>query len=132
MRKKFVYILMIVLVVALFASCGGSYAASKKLSEQGVNRVKAGKTMTISQDENQSIPYRWHYVISDESLVSFTKEEIKFGFSLLPKKSGAGGEKHRFYFEATGAGECTIELRYEHIGDDQLAVSETYTILISE
>ena len=45
---------------------------------------------------------------------------------------GAGGETHIFYFEALRAGECTINMTWADIRDDDIALTESYTIIIED
>ena len=119
---------MIAFVALFVAGCG-----NKKMSDEKVNTVKTGDIVSIALDENQSIPYRWRCEISDDSLIALTDEKI---VNTFPPRiaSGAGGERHDFFFEALQAGECSIYLYYTHIDDeeDRSSTPTTYSIVIKD
>jgi predicted secreted protein len=107
------------------------------LQSGGVNRVKAGLIFHIELDENQSIPYRWAPVVSDESLVRLIHDTVDAGNSAersidadgMPI-DGAGGESHVFYFEALGVGECTIGMTYADMRDGMSDETVAYAVAI--
>ena len=78
--------------------------------------LKAGEICHFRDDEKQSIPYRWAYYISDESVMGFYHSD--YG-DTTPKNAGNGGDSgwRVFYFEALAPGSCVITVRYGRIDE---------------
>jgi predicted secreted protein len=87
--------------------------ASIELFEGQENVVSVGQTMRIELDEQQSIPLRWQFALSNESIITLFYDlgETVGNLSDPPMPGGDTG-RHTFYFEALAPGECTIEMRY--------------------
>lgn len=106
-------------------------ANSVQIHSGSTNGVTVGQVMHIVLDENQSLPARWNPVISDGSLVQLIHDAIDTSGVAINRMPGEGGERHFFYFEAQSAGECTIEMNYVFIRDDEEIIeTQVYTIHI--
>jgi len=102
------------------------------LDGENVTTLKVGEICYFIEDEKQSIPYRWQYYISDESLMGLDGNEYEddSGFNPLP-----GGDKgwRIFYFAALAPGECVITMRYEDIRDAEEYSDELiYNVMITD
>ena len=109
-------------------------AGSVNLTEEAVNRLKVGALCDFIEDEKQSIPYRWRYQISDESLISvfYNDYEVRSGPNTMP---GGDSADRMIFFEALAPGECEITLRYGGYGDDwdEFFLEEyVFTVVITE
>lgn len=123
MKKLLPLALALVLAFSL-AACGSPV----RLSEEGVNTLKVGEKCSFREEEKQSIPYRWRYTISDESLMGVFQDEYKSDIRSKPTSGGDRGWRN-LSFEALAPGECVIELRYEDIRDGTYSQSYTYTVV---
>jgi len=94
-------------------------------------RLEVGGTCSFAEEEKQSIPYRWRYTISDESLMALTIDEYRDHSPVNVMPGGDRGTR-RFEFTALAPGRCVITLRYEDIRDAQEYSDERiYTIEIT-
>jgi predicted secreted protein len=102
------------------------------LDSGSVNTIGLGEVVYILVTENQTTPYRWEYVISDETVMQDLYDEYTSDFNPLGKV-GVGG-KHRFYFIAANTGACSIDMRLLPIGADKEEASQevTYTVMVEE
>jgi len=92
--------------------------------------LEVGGICHFIESEKQSIPYRWVYYISDESLVGVFADKYE-DHSAFNAKSGGDKGLRKLYFEALAPGECVIELRYEDIRDGTYSERYTYTVVIT-
>jgi len=105
------------------------------LTEENVNEVRVGTACIFSESEKQSIPYRWRYLISDESLISVSSDNVKdtSGFNVMP---GGDSAYRKIDFVTLAPGECVIWLRYGEYGetdwDGSFVVEHIYHIMIIE
>jgi len=105
------------------------------LTDENTNEIKMGGTGVFSESEKQSIPYRWRYLISDESLISVSSDKVKdtSGFNVMP---GGDSAYRRIEFVALAPGTCMITLRYGEYGetdwDGDFDVEHVYHVVIIE
>ena len=105
------------------------------LTEEHVNEIKVGDTCLFIEDEKQSIPYRWRYLISDESLIQVSSDIAKdtSGMGVMP---GGDSAYRKIDFTALAPGECVISLRYGRHGetdwDGDFSIEHIYHIVIVE
>jgi len=97
-------------------------------SQADPNTVKVGQAMRVSLHENPSIPYRWKAYLSDEKVVAIVDDEYKT--SHASDMPGGSYGYHHFYLEALAVGECRIEMRNEHVGDDEYFETYTYVVIV--
>ena len=97
--------------------------------------LNRSKIYYVSLEETQSIPSRWKPFVSDESLIRLICTEVD-SKGLTSNMPGASGEKRVFYFEALGAGTCTIDMRLLSINKDndidQAFSEHSYTFIIED
>jgi len=96
-------------------------------------KLKVGSISLFRNDEKESIPYRWRYHISDESMMRFFYSEYEISAESRPIPGGDVGWR-RFYFEALNPGECEIAFRYGRYADewdDEWDEEYRYTIVIT-
>lgn len=130
--------LVMFLIPLLAAPCVASGEAKANLlsatplDSGSVNHIELGEAVCILVSENQTTPYRWEYVISDETAMQGLCDEYTSDPNPLGM-DGVGG-KHRFYFIATSTGACSINMRLLRIGADKEDASQevTYTVMIEE
>lgn len=102
--------------------------------------LDSGKTVTLKvggichfyDGEKGSVPYRWAYYISDESVMGYYQTEYK---DETPLNAPPGGDKgyRWFYFKALAPGECAITLRFERFGEPEEYNDEIiYTVTVTE
>ena len=105
------------------------------LSEEKVNELKVGATCIFRESEKQSIPFRWRYSISDESLISVANDHVKDTSGLFVKPGGDSAYR-RIEFTALAPGECVITFLYgsdlEEEWDDNYDVKQVCHIEINE
>ena len=95
--------------------------------------LKIGSICLFCGDEKESIPYRWRYHISDESMMRFFHSEYEISAKSRPVPGGDAGWR-RLYFEALNPGECEVAFRYGRYGDDwedEWDEEYRYTIVIT-
>ena len=93
--------------------------------------LEVGGLCHFVESEKQSIPYRWAYYISDESLVGVYSSQYKDRSGLNTRDGGDKGLR-KLVFEALAPGECTITLRYEHIDNaEQYSDERIFTAVIA-
>lgn len=139
MKKPFALALALMLALSL-AACGGGASPlreggkkvpSAALDAKNPTRLAVGEKCHFIEEEKQSVPYRWRYYISDESLIAVYADEYedKTAFHAPP-----GGDKgwRKLYFEALAPGECVITLRYEDIRNaEQYSGEYVYTVVVT-
>jgi len=98
-------------------------------------QLKIGDTFVFYEYEKQSIPFRWRYLISDESLIGVSSDEVMdtSGFFVEP---GGDSADRKIEFIALSPGECVIMLRYGKHGetdwDGDYDLEQTFHIVIVE
>ncbi|MCL2813618.1 MAG: protease inhibitor I42 family protein [Oscillospiraceae bacterium] len=87
--------------------------------------LKTGEICHFRDSEKQSIPYRWAYYISDESVMGLYHSEYDDN---TPKNAGDGGDSgwRVFYFEALAPGSCVITMRYGRIDEQDTDYNYEY------
>ena len=123
-------VLCVAVLAAILIFTNGNKIDSVALREENATLLEVGGICHFIGDEKQSIPYRWSYTISDESLMGVFADEYEdhSGFNTKP-----GGDKglRKLYFQALAPGECVITLRYEDIRDAELYSNErVYTVVV--
>ena len=128
MKSRITALFILSLLAALLlAGC------KKRLTEENTVELKVGETCEFSESEKQSIPYRWRYMISDESLIGVSSDEVhgKFVFNA---KSGGDKADRVIKFIALAPGECEITLRYGKYGetdwDGEFVTEHVYRVVI--
>ena len=102
------------------------------LNDESEYVLKVGSLCLFRNDEKGSIPYRWRYHISDESVIRFFHSEYEISAESRPLPGGDVGWR-RFYYEALTPGACEITFRYGRYGeewDDEWDAEYSYTIVV--
>jgi len=113
----------------------GALTGKVYLSEENVTELRVGATCIFHEDEKQSIPYRWRYLISDEKLINVSSDRVRdtSGFNVMP---GGDSAYREIDFVALAPGECVITLRYGQYGeidwDGDFDIEHKYHIVIME
>ncbi|MCL1914892.1 MAG: protease inhibitor I42 family protein [Eubacteriaceae bacterium] len=115
---------------AIFSRANSS-TESIVLYPRNPNVLRVGSEFCIELDENQSIPYRWEYAISNDILVKPSHVVLDPGTN-ISQMPGSGGEIRVFYFDALGAGECQIEMAYKDIRDGMADEVVIYVVVIED
>ncbi|MCL2740824.1 MAG: protease inhibitor I42 family protein [Oscillospiraceae bacterium] len=104
---------------------------SVRVWDEGEVGMGVGDFFHMAEHEKQSIPYRWAYYLSDDSVVGF-----RFGEYVddTPFNAGDGGDEgYRILcFEALAPGSCTVMLRCEDIRDAVPSIERLYTITVTD
>ena len=112
-RSIFRY-LSLVLIAFLLVSCGKKVVISdaeyKVDPSQPTFELPLGKVATISLEENATTGYTWHYLVDDESVLSFLSEETKTTTS--DEKIVGAPTIHTWKFTADKAGTTTLKFAY--------------------
>ncbi|MCL2671928.1 MAG: protease inhibitor I42 family protein [Clostridiales bacterium] len=143
--KKRIIILLLALVLLCSACAQGSprfrardiedtqllekLNGSVRINSEGVYTVKVGQAVHFDLYEKQSIPYRWIWHISDDSLAAYIYSVYRDDAQSRPLPGGDSGNRW-FYFEALAPGECSIEMRFGRIDEEEYHETCTYTIII--
>ena len=105
------------------------------LKEEHANEVKVGIICVFIEDEKQSVPYRWRYLISDESLISVSCD-IVIDTSAPDVMPGGDSAYRNIDFIALAPGECVLTLRYGLHGavdwDEEFFHEQIYHVVIVE
>jgi len=102
---------------------------------ENVTYIKLGQDASITVSENETTPYRWVIVLSDETVLEQTSDEYIQEFSLLSLLGASGvGGNHRFDFRAIGEGACSVDMYLVRIGDsiDEAAQVESYLFIVED
>ena len=147
MKKLIIYALLFVLpLVLLLSGCtqGNPRFSSKDISDpvlleklngsvgitsEEMLTVKVGQVFHFDLYEKESIPYRWTCHISDSDLVNLIYDIHREDRNSRPLPGGDSGSRW-YYFEALNPGECTIEMRYGRIDEEEYSESCAYTVMI--
>ena len=92
-------------------------SGSQWLGDESEYALEVGAICLFRADEKESIPFRWRYHISDESVIGFFYSEYEISPESRPIPGGDVGWR-RFYFEALRPGECELTFRYGRYGDE--------------
>lgn len=105
---------------------------AKPLDSDYMENIRVGELVYITVMENQTTPYRWVYVFSDDTMMECVYDQY-VPDDHPPDITGVGG-KHRFRFEATAPGTCLIDLYLVLMGDDinEAVEKVTYAVIIEE
>ena len=107
--KKLAVVMVLVVVLAVLAGCGGSQAVYGR--EDTDIAAKAGEAFTIKLEENPTTGYQWSVSISDGSVLSLDKDEY-VADDQSGEMVGSGGVRV-LTFKALEAGTATIDMVYE-------------------
>ena len=124
-------VLAAIIIILIPSNTGGQEIESVGLSDEKVNVLKLGAICHFIEEEKQSVPYRWRYYISDESMMGVYTDEYMDDSGSNPLPGGDKGWR-RLYFEARAPGECVITLRYEDVRDGEYFTEYIYDIVINE
>lgn len=106
--------LVLVLVAFLLVSCGKKVAPANQeyVIDQNQSSVELplGNVAVISLEENGTTGYTWHYLVEDESILTFLSEETK-ATNQNDKVVGAPSI-HTWKFSAAKAGQSTLKFAY--------------------
>ena len=135
--KKFLKFVLLFSLLCLLASGNNAVAddgPKPSIAEDKVNELKVCASCLFYESEKQSIPYRWKYSISDESLIRVSSDEIEdtSGANVMP---GGDTANRKITFTALAPGECEITLRYVRYGeewDGEFIEELVYRIAITE
>jgi len=96
------------------------------------NGIRLGQDISITVDENETTPYRWLPVLTDETVMELVGEAYIQDPNPLGL-CGVGGN-HRFDFRAIGVGVCSIDMYLVRIGDtiEEAVQKESYIYVVEE
>ena len=126
-----VIVLTVIIIGTIFFCTSGQKIRSTELNDEKIKVLKIGEICHFIEEEKQSIPYRWQYYISDESLMGVYSDEYKSGGGIISAPGSVKGWR-RLYFEALMPGECMITLRYEDVRDGEYSREYIYSIVIAD
>jgi len=120
-----------------FGECAMAFDNIETLGNESPEeyQLKVGDSFVFYEDEKQSIPYRWRYMISDESLITVSNDEVidTSGFFVKP---GGDSADRKIEFLALSPGLCVITLRYGTHGetdwDGDFDIEHVYHIVVME
>ena len=101
-------------------------------AQANVTTIRLGEVTSITVSENETTPYRWLLVLTDESVLELVGEAYIQDPNPLDM-CGVGGN-HRFDFSAIGAGLCSVDMYLVRIGDtiDEAVQKECYIYIVEE
>jgi len=129
MRKAYIPIVLLCIVVLAFAGCGGGGGGddgSRKVYDDPDQtiEVKVGEEFVIALDSNATTGYAWQLAAPlDEDIVTLVGSD----YILEPggeNREGAGGTEE-WTFKTTAAGETTISLKYVRSWEEDEPEPET-------
>ena len=103
------------------------------LDSESETVLMVGSTCLFREDEKESVPYRWRYSISDESIIGFVYSDYEMSAESRPIPGGDAGWR-RFYFEALSPGACEITFRYGRYGgewDEEWDEEISYSVVVT-
>ena len=102
---------------------------SSALDADNVNTFYVDGICHFYAYEKRTIPYRWTYEISDESVAQFFYSEYIDDTKMWAKDGGDDGYR-RIFFKAIAPGECVISLRHENLRDGNYLNEFTYNVVV--
>ena len=131
--------LMVVSFMVTALLCGSGASAEGSL-EAGINNalfldsdsrnsILVGQYASILIEENETTPYRWELVISDETVMELVND-VYIQDPNPHDYDGVGG-KHHYNFLAIGVGECSVDLYLIYIGDNIDAAEQKISFICS-
>jgi len=125
------------------AAADTAYARPTRIISLGVNKtaltgskttaiLTLGQEVSINVSANETTPYRWIPVLSDETVMELVDDGYIQDFNPLGY-DGVGG-KQRYVFRAIGPGVCSVDLYHVYIGDtiDEAVSKKTYLYTVEE
>ena len=102
------------------------------VDSDSVIQVKPEQIAHIVVRANETTPYRWAFVLSDENVMQPVEDE--YTQDANPRGLNGIGGNHRFSFKAVGTGVCTIDLYLVRIGGSiaEAAQHEAYVYRVEE
>ena len=102
------------------------------LRSDGLNAVHSGQLVCILLPENQTTPYRWAFVVSDDAAVELEHDQYKPDPN--PRQADGVGGAHAFFFRAKRAGACSIQMGLAPIGEgiESALQTESFEIIIED
>ncbi len=113
MKKVMLTVLTVMMAAVMLIGCAAPAAALAKVYDEDDNTIfaKPGEEFTIKLDENPTTGYQWSYAITDEKIVSMSKDEYVTD-EADKNVEGAGGQRV-ITFKANAAGYTAINMVYE-------------------
>ena len=113
MKKVMFMVLTVMMAAVMLIGCAAPVAPLAKVYDEDDNTIfaKPGEEFTIKLDENSSTGYKWSYAITDEKIVSMSKDEYVTD-EADKNVDGAGGQRV-LTFKANAAGYTAINMVYE-------------------
>ncbi len=113
MKKRLLVMLTVVMTASILLGCAPPTAAKAKVYDKDDTTIfaKAGEEFTITLDENRTTGYQWSYAVSDEKIVSISKDDYVTD-EANKNVEGAGGQRV-LTFKANATGNTTINMVYE-------------------
>jgi predicted secreted protein len=102
------------------------------LHSDGLNKVLPGQLVCILLSENQTTPYRWEFVVSDDAAIEL--EVDRYTPDPNPQQADGVGGTHAFFFRVKSAGACSIQMGLVRIGEgvESALQTESYEIIIED
>jgi inhibitor of cysteine peptidase len=113
MKKCLLILMMVVVTASTLLGCAAPATAKVKVYGKDDTTIfaKVGEEFTITIDENPTTGYQWRFSVSDEKIVSMSKDEY-VPDSRAEDVEGAGGQRV-LTFKANAKGNTTINMVYE-------------------
>ena len=90
-----------------------------------------GDVICLFFGERESLPGRWAYSISDNTVMRMIYDEYKRGSNTSDTPGGDSAGLRSFYFEAASVGECTISMLLSY-GSENPGDAILFSVLVEE
>lgn len=86
--------------------------------------------LDITYSVSSGIPFRWEYVIEDESIIKF--EKINYVSEKTKEPICGGNVDHHYLFKGLKRGKTKIIFKYVNFADNYLSEIETYKVEVDK
>lgn len=86
--------------------------------------------LDITYSVSSGIPFRWEYVIEDESIIKF--EKINYVSEKTKEPICGGNVDHHYLFKGLKRGKTKIIFKYVNFADNYLSETNTYEVEVNE
>jgi inhibitor of cysteine peptidase len=128
-KRRILCAALAMIVAAGLAGCGTDTANVADGTTQV--SVKVGESFDVELAENRTTGYSWAIQISDEDVVSLTRDE--YDPDQVPEGTVGSGGTRKLAFTGQAAGSATITLSYERSFEEDSATEvREYTVTVTE
>jgi len=121
--------LALILSALIFTGCGPAKEVKLDASANGRQvELQKGQTLVITLESNPSTGFRWEVLeLEEDILQQMGDPEFKVSDPREPPPPGAGGWE-TWRFEATNAGQTTLQLVYRRPWEEGVEPLETFSL----